>query len=159
MRGVPIPGVQLMASPPEPPPARLPFAPEPAKAAVKLLRRAELSAVAAFVISLAVVGVFLWSINPTNLVYALTVVSQNWGLWGFALLALGLPAVTWAGARRIRQSGESGDWARIRPWLRPLIVTGYLSWIIPGYYLLETLNLLNRWRATEPVSLVARQAP
>jgi len=133
--------------------------PEAKSAALNLLKGAEFSAGGAVVANLALEGLFLWSINPTNLVYSLMIVLQNWGLVAFVVLWLGLPALTFAGARSIRRSATSGDWARARRWLAPVVVTGYLSWIVPGYFLHETLNLLNSWTAVEPNPTMARSVP
>jgi hypothetical protein len=102
---------------------------------------------------------FLWAINPTNLGYSWTIVFQNWWLATIWVAGWVFPVATFGGTQQVLRLAGSGDWNRARRWLPFLVGTGYVSWIIPGHYLLETLNLLNAWTEPTPRPPMARSVP
>lgn len=111
----------------------------------RLLRGAEVSAVSVLVANVILWGLFIWAINPTSLSYSLRTAALYWPVLLVGVLALVLPALALAGSIGVRRTLRAGNWARARGWLRPLVWLGYANWIVPGYFLHETLNLLNAY--------------
>ncbi|MGA7860763.1 MAG: hypothetical protein WCB19_02770 [Thermoplasmata archaeon] len=123
--------------------------------AVGLLKRARLSAWGALVTEAALLGLFLWGVNPNNLVYSLSVLAQSEILFALAAIALLLPVLTLVWVGWILQSVRGGDWTEARRWLPAIVVLGYLSLIGPGFYTHETLHLLDSPSWSDRTSSVA----
>jgi hypothetical protein len=140
------------------PPRTVPTA-EAKSAAFQLLNHAQIAAAGALILDVVLYGIFLLSINPTNVGYSVMVVFQNGGLVGAFLLAWAFPAVTLWGAHRVQQLGRADHWWEARRWLPPFIVLGFISWIVGGYYLLEARNLIDSWTGTGRNSPTARSVP
>jgi hypothetical protein len=144
---------------PGPPPPSTAAGPDPARRVLQLLRRAGVAAAGALAVNVVLETAFLWAINPTNLGYSGMVVFQNWWLVVLWVLGWALPIVTFGGAQQTLRLASSGQWAQLRRWLPFLVGTGYTSWIVPGHYLLETLNLVNAGALPQPRPPMARSVP
>jgi hypothetical protein len=144
---------------PGPPPPSTAAAPDHTDRVLHLLRRAGVAAVGALAVSVVLEIAFLWAINPTNLGYSGMVVFQNGWLVVLWVLGWALPIVTFGGAQQALRLASSGQWAPMRRLLPFLVGTGYASWIVPGHYLLETLNLVNAWAVPKPRPPMARSVP
>ena len=131
----------------------------PRAIALHLLRRAEFSAAGAFVASIALVGLFLWSINPNSLVNSLTVVFQGWVTAGLVIAALVPPVATLVGTWWTLRSLRVGAWKRLRRRLIPLVAVGYVSWIVPGHFLFEAFNIVSVGTPADSESPVGLSAP
>jgi uncharacterized membrane protein YGL010W len=125
--------------------------------AVALLKRARLSAWGALIAVGALVGLFLWGVNPSDLVYSLSVLVSSDILFALFVIAVFLPALTLVWIGWVLQSVRRGDWTHARRGLPAIVVMGYISLIGPGYYLHETLRLLNSplWRGRNPTAPTA----
>jgi hypothetical protein len=115
----------------------------PEEVAIRLLKRAMRSAWGALVAEVALLGLFLWGVDPSNLVYSLAVLTQSGFLFSFAALALLLPVLTVVWAGWVLQSVDTRGWAQVRRRLPIIVVLGYASLIGPGFYLHEALHLLD----------------
>ncbi len=116
---------------------------DPEIEAVKLLSRARLSSWGALATDVALLGLFLWGVDPTNLAYSFTVLGQSGVLVGLAAAGLLLPVLTMVWAGWLLQLLRRGDWKTARRWFPAIVVLGYLSLIGPGFYLHETLHLID----------------
>jgi hypothetical protein len=116
---------------------------DPTAQAIRLLQRSRLSALGALVAEALLVLLFLWGVNPGNLANALVVLAQSGLLVVSVAVAMLLPVLTvlWVGS--LLQSIRAGDWTRVRRLLPGLTGLGYVSLIVPGFYLHETIHLLN----------------
>lgn len=126
---------------------------------LQLLGRAQYSAVAALIGNMVLTVAFLWAINPTNLGYSAAVIVQNWPLAIGLALAWALPVATFAGSRQILELVKSGKWDRAQRLLAPMVVTGYVSWIVSGYFLHEGQHLLQAWVQSVPNPSPVSTAP
>jgi hypothetical protein len=111
--------------------------------AVVQLKRARLSAWGALIADAALLSLFLYGVNPNNLVYSLSVLSLSPYLLPLACLALLFPALTIVWVGWTLQSVREGNWTPAHRGLPAIVVLGYLSLIGPGFHLHETLHLLN----------------
>lgn len=116
---------------------------EPHALAVRLLTRARLAAYAAFAGDLVLLGLFLWGVNPNNLFYSAVVLAQSGPLVASVAVALLLPVLTVVWVGWMLQSARDGDWGPARRLLPAIVALGYFALIGPGYYLHETLHLLD----------------
>jgi len=132
---------------------------EPRVAAFHLLNRTAISAWAGLAGDAVLITLFLWGVNPSNLVYSLGVLVQSGVLLTLVAVAIFLPAATLVGVRWVRQTVREGQWARARQWLPFLVGVGYAAWIVPGFFLHETLHLLNARTRAGSGSPAARSAP
>jgi hypothetical protein len=133
--------------------------PEAKGATLRFLKAAQVAAGGALILNVVLYGIFLLSINPTNVGYSVRVVFQSWALVSALLIAWGCPALTLWGAHGVLRSARADRWAEARRWLLPFIVLGFISWIVAGYYLLEARNLLNAWTLTAQRSPAVRSVP
>lgn len=119
----------------------------PAHLAIRWLQRARLTAAGAFVAEAILVLLFLWAVNPANLVAAAAVLVQSDVLIAPIAAAMLLPVLTVVWAGWLLQSARTGGWGSTRRLLPAVTVLGYFSLIVPGYFLHETLHLLDspRW--------------
>jgi hypothetical protein len=111
--------------------------------AVALLKRARLATWGALIAVGALVGLFLWGVDPNNLVYSLSVLVQSGILFGLFVFAVFIPVLTLVWIGWVLQSVDRGDWSNARRGLPAIALLGYVSLIGPGFYLHETLRLLN----------------
>lgn len=116
---------------------------DPSAQARMLLKRAKASAGGALVGDALLVVLFLWGVNPNNLVYSLSVLAQSGILLGFVAGAMLLPGLTLVWGGWLLQLVRRGEWPRIRQWLPLVTGLGYASLIVPGFYLHETIHLLD----------------
>ncbi|MGC2289878.1 MAG: hypothetical protein WA688_08495 [Thermoplasmata archaeon] len=131
---------------------------EPEAQAIGLLKRARLSAWGALVAEAALQALFLWGVNPNNLAYSLSVLTQVGALFAFVAIALLLPVLTVVWVGWTLQSVRRGDWTQASRRLPVIVVLGYASLIGPGFYLHETVHLLDSpaWPRRDPS--IARSA-
>ena len=119
----------------------------PALLALGWLGRARLTAAAAFVGEAILVLLFLWAVNPNNLLSAAGVLVQSDVLIAPIAVAMLLPVLTIVWVGWLVQSVRGGSWGAARRLLPAVMVLGYFSLIVPGYFLHETLHLIDspRW--------------
>jgi len=111
--------------------------------ALRLLRRARAAAWAALASEFALVLLFLWGMNPSNLLSAASVLVQSDLLIAPVSAAMLLPVLTVVWVGWVLQSVEGGNWGPARRLLPAITVLGYFSLIAPGHFLLETLHLIH----------------
>lgn len=119
----------------------------PALVAVRMLQHARSTAAGAFVAEGALVLLFLWAVNPNNLLAAAGVLVQSDVLIAPIAVAMLLPVLTVVWVGWLLQSVRGGNWANARRLLPAIMVLGYFSLIVPGYFLNETVHLIDspRW--------------
>lgn len=126
--------------------------PRPEEVALVLMRRARASARGAIGADVVLVVLFLLAIDPSNPVYSLTVLAAGGFVLGLVLLAFLLPVLTLVWVGWLQSAAARGDWTRVRRNLFPVLCLGYASWIVPGFYLHETLRLLDSPAWREPIA-------
>ncbi len=119
----------------------------PAYLASRLLRRARSTAAGAFVAEGVLVLLFLWAVNPSSISAAAGVLVQSDVLIAPIAVAMLLPLLTIVWVGWLLQSARGGNWVSARRLLPAVMVLGYFSLIVPGYFLNETLHLIDspRW--------------
>lgn len=135
------------------------ISPRPPDMVLALLRRAQGSAWGALAADIVLVGLFLWGIDPSNPTYSLSVIAGTGVFFGLVILALLLPVLTIGSVSWLRAFAVRGDWTRVRRNLLPAVCVGYTAWIIPGFFLHETLRLLDSPAWREPEAPHPRSVP